>query len=112
MSTLTNGRYFLGILLLTLSLAANAQTPTVSIVPGGPVVCAGTQLTTVIANLDPPYTYQWSNGATTDSITLNQSAFIRVRVRGFAVGGTTQRQVTSSWTPYLVIPNPTASVTP
>ena len=111
MSTIIRRKYFIGILLLTMSFAAKAQPPSVSISPSGPVVCAGTTLNAVINNLNPPYTYLWSTGATTATITLNQTNFIRVSVSGFMPNGN-PRTVNSPWTPYLVIPNPNATVTP
>jgi hypothetical protein len=111
MSTLNKGKYLLGILLLTLSFTARAQTSSVSITPGGPVVCAGTTLSASVNNLLPPYTYLWSNGATTSTITLNTSGFIRVTVVGFRPNGSTRR-ISSRFTPYIVIPRPNASVSP
>lgn len=111
MLTLTKWKYTLGVLLITLSLSVQAQTAGVSISPTGPIICSGTKLDAVVTGLSAPITYAWSNGAVTPSIFATQTGFYRVRVTGVDAGGATVT-VTSAWAPYLVIPNPNASITP
>jgi hypothetical protein len=111
MSTLfTKVSFFLGVLLSTINLVAEAQV-SATIVPGGPSVCAGTELSVNITGILPPYTYKWSNGATTATIILNQSANIRVHVRGFSPNGG-RRCANSARIPFTVVANPVASVSP
>ena len=110
MSTITKVSFCLGVLLATVNLAAEAQV-SATIVPGGPAVCIGTELSVNTTGLLPPYTYKWSNGATTSTIILNQSANIRVQVRGFGPNGG-RRCATSARIPFTVVASPVASVSP
>jgi hypothetical protein len=111
MTTITKVSYFIGVFLATVNLAANAQI-SATIVPGGPVVCAGTELSVTTTGLLPPLTYRWSNGATTPTIILNQSSSnVRVHVRGFGPNGG-RRCATSAKRSYTVLANPAASVSP
>ncbi len=103
-------KYALGVFLTVTSLSFTAQGQSVTIVPSGPIVCAGTKLDAVVTGLNGPLTYLWSNGATTSSIFISQSNFYRVRVTGF-VGGS-QVTVRSNWTPFLVIPATNATINP
>ncbi len=103
-------KYVLGVFLTVTSLSASVQAQSVTIVPSGPIVCAGTKLDAVVTGLNGPLTYQWNNGATTSSIFISQSGFYRVSVRGFVNG--TQVLVRSSWTPFLVIPLTNATINP
>jgi hypothetical protein len=103
-------KYVLGVFLTVTSLTVDVKAQSVSIVPSGPIVCAGTKLDAVVTGLNGPLTYQWSNGATTSSIFINQSGFYRVSVWGFVNG--VQIRVRSSWTPFLVIPGTNATINP
>jgi len=103
-------KYVLGVFLTVTSLTADVQAQSVTIVPSGPIVCAGTKLDAVVTGLNGPLTYQWSNGATTSSIFINQSGFYRVSVWGFVNG--VQIRVRSSWTPFLVVPGTNATINP
>jgi len=109
--TFTNnyGKYLLGVLFLCLSLSTQAQTPSVVIVPNGPIVCAGTKLDAVTTNLTGPYTYTWNTGATTSSIVVTQTGFYRVSVVGTFNGGV--RKIRSAFVPLFVIPVTNASIT-
>lgn len=102
--------YVLGVFLTVSSLSATVQAQSVTIVPNGPIVCAGTQLNAVVTGLSAPITYQWSNGVTASSIFVNNTGFYRVSVRGFVNGS--QVLVRSAWTPLLVIPNTNATINP
>ena len=79
---LTNGfwKYVLGVFLTVTSLSANVQAQSVTIVPSGPILCAGTKLDAVVTGLNGPLTYLWSNGATTSSIFVTQYGFSRAAV--------------------------------
>lgn len=99
--------YLLGFLLL--SFQVQAQTPIVQIVPSGPIVCAGTKLDAVTGNMTGPFTYLWSNGATSASVVITQSGFYRVTVGGFNTNGVAV-SVRSAWTPFLVIPGTNAAI--
>jgi Secretion system C-terminal sorting domain len=103
-------KYVLGVFLTVTSLTADVQAQSVTIVPSGPIVCAGTKLDAVVTGLNGPLTYQWSNGATTSSIFINQSGFYRVSVWGFVNG--VQIRVRSSWAPFLVVPGTNATINP
>lgn len=103
-------KYVLGVFLTVTSLSASVQAQNVTIVPSGPIVCAGTKLDAVVTGLNGPLTYQWSNGATTSSIFINQTGFYRVSVFGFVNG--VQIRVRSNWTPFLVIPGTNATINP
>ncbi|MBL7924980.1 MAG: hypothetical protein JNL88_12335, partial [Bacteroidia bacterium] len=103
-------KYVLGVFLTVTSLSATVQAQSVTIVPSGPIVCAGTKLDAVVTGLNGPLTYLWSNGATTSSIFISQTGFYRVSVWGF-VGGN-QVRVRSNWTPFLVIPGTNATINP
>jgi hypothetical protein len=94
-----------------MGLQAFAQNPSVSITPSGPIVCAGTKLDAVPNNLNGPYTYLWSTGATTSSIFITQSNFYRVSVRGTDLNGNFVT-VRSNWYPFLVIPGTNAAINP
>jgi hypothetical protein len=71
---ITNGvwKYALGVFLTVTSLSATVQAQSVTIVPSGPIVCAGTKLDAVVTGLNGPLTYAWNNGATTSSIFITQ----------------------------------------
>ncbi len=109
---ITNGvwKYALGVFLTVTSLSATVQAQSVTIVPSGPIVCAGTKLDAVVTGLNGPLTYAWNNGATTSSIFISQTGFYRVSVRGFVNG--VQVLVRSNWAPFLVIPNTNATINP
>lgn len=109
---LTNGfwKYVLGVFLTVTSLSANVQAQSVTIVPSGPILCAGTKLDAVVTGLNGPLTYLWSNGATTSSIFVTQTGFYRATVWGFVNGS--QVRVRSAWTPLLVIPLTNATINP
>lgn len=110
--TLTTWRYILGVLFfVAMGHTVSAQVPSVTIVPSGPIVCSGTKLDAVVANLNPPLTYLWSTGATTSSINITQTGFYRVRVTGLDSSGN-QVTIRSSWYPFLVIPTTNASIAP
>ncbi len=109
MFTNASWKYVLGVLLVIFSLNAQAQSPSVTIVPSGPIVCAGSKLDAVTVNLNQPITYLWSNGATTSSINIFTTGFYRVRVTGVDNNGATVT-VRSAWYPFLVIPQPNASI--
>ena len=89
-------------------MTAQAQTPSVAIVPTGPIVCAGTKLDAVTTNLTGPFSYSWNTGATTSSIVVTQTGFYRVTVLGTFNGSV--RKVRSSWVPLFVIPLTNASI--
>jgi len=103
-------KYVLGVFLAVTSLSADVLAQTVTIVPSGPIVCAGTKLDAVVTGLNGPLTYQWNGGATTSSIFINQTGFYRVSVWGFVNG--VQIRVRSAWTPFLVVPGTNASINP
>ncbi|MBK7966856.1 MAG: hypothetical protein IPK10_17420 [Bacteroidetes bacterium] len=58
-------KYVLGVFLTVTSLTADVKAQSVTIVPSGPIVCAGTKLDAVVTGLNGPLTYQWNGGATT-----------------------------------------------
>lgn len=103
-------KYVLGVFLTVTGMSADVQAQSVTIVPSGPIVCAGTKLDAVVTGLNGPLTYQWNTGATTSSIFINQTGFYRVTVNGFLNG--VQTQVRSNWTPFLVIPATNATINP
>lgn len=103
-------KYVVGVFLSVTSLSATVQAQSVSIVPNGPIVCAGTKLDAVVTGLNGPLTYLWNTGATTSSIFVSQSGFYRVRVSGFVNGNPVS--VNSNWTPLLVIPTTNATINP
>lgn len=103
-------KYVLGVFLAVTSLTADVTAQSVTIVPSGPIVCAGTKLDAVVTGLNGPLTYQWNGGATTSSIFINQTGFYRVSVWGFVNG--VQVRVRSAWTPFLVIPGTNATINP
>lgn len=103
-------KYVFGVFLTVTSLTVNVKAQSVTIVPSGPIVCAGTKLDAVVSGLNGPLTYQWNNGATTSSIFINQTGFYRVSVWGFVNG--VQIRVRSPWTPFLVIPGTNATINP
>jgi hypothetical protein len=103
-------KYVIGVFLAVTSLSADVKAQSVTIVPSGPIVCAGTKLDAVVTGLNGPLTYQWNGGATTSSIFINQTGFYRVSVWGFVNG--VQIRVRSAWTPFLVIPGTNASILP
>ncbi len=79
----------------------------------GPTInCQGTPLTlTVNVNgLQPPYTYAWTNGATTSTVTINATTLIRVTVTGTNANGVSQ-SVNSPWRLFLFFPSPNATIT-
>jgi len=92
-----------------MSISAQAQTPSVAIVPSGPILCAGTKLDAITTNLTGPYTYQWNTGATSSSIVVTQTGFYRVSVLGTLNG--TLRKVRSAWVPLFIIPLTNATIT-
>lgn len=106
--TNTVWKYLLVVLFISLGASAQAQTPSVAIVPSGPIVCAGTKLDAITTNLVGPYIYLWSTGATTSSIVVTQTGFYRVSVLGTFNGST--RKVRSNWVPLFVIPLTNASI--
>lgn len=103
-------KYVFGVFLTVTSLSASVQAQSVTIVPSGPIVCAGTKLDAVVTGLNGPLTYAWNNGATTSSIFITQTGFYRVSVRGFVNGA--QVLVRSPWSVFLVIPNTNATINP
>lgn len=109
--SITNGiwKYVAGVFLVV-SMTAAVQAQSVTIVPSGPIVCAGTKLDAVSSGLAGPLTYLWNTGATTASIFITQTGFYRVSVFGFVNGQ--QVRVRSSWTPFLVVPTTNATINP
>jgi hypothetical protein len=101
----------IGALLLLFVTNVNAQNASVSISPAGPTVCDGTVLTANTSGMTGPFTYLWSNGATTPSIVITRGGQYRVRVTGTTLFNGV-RQVSSALVPYTVIkePQPTISV--
>jgi len=80
----------------------------------GPTInCQGNSLTLTvnITGLTGPFTYQWSNGATTPTVTISASAFLIVTVTGTNASGN-QQSVTSAPRIFLFFPSPSASITP
>jgi len=104
-------KYITGVFFIVCTFAeVQAQTPTATIVPSGPIVCAGTKLDAIATNMTGPFTYQWSNGSTSASINVAQTGFYRVRIFGFNNGQTVSAR--SAWTPIFVIPATNATITP
>jgi hypothetical protein len=102
-------------LLATVSLlsftATESKGQSVNIV--GPTInCQGTPLTLTvnISGLQPPYTYAWTNGATTSTVTINATTLIRVTVTGTNSSGAIQ-SVNSPWRLFLFFPTPNATIT-
>ena len=92
--------------LVFMLLAGAAYSQSAAIV--GPTVnCQGTPLTLTvnITGLTAPYTYLWTNGATTSTVTINANTLIRVNVTGTNSGGT-QQSVNSPWRLFLFFPAP------
>jgi len=100
----------LGALMLLIVANANGQNASVSISPAGPTVCEGTVLTAVTTGMTGPFTYLWSNGATTPSIVINSGATYRVKVTGNTLYNGV-RQVSSALVPYTVIKEPQSTIT-
>jgi len=100
----------LGALMLLIVTNANGQNASVSISPAGPTVCEGTVLTAVTTGMTGPFTYLWSNGATTPSIVINSGATYRVKVTGNTLYNGV-RQVSSALVPYTVIKEPQSTIT-
>lgn len=103
-------KWALGIVFASTTLSQIAEAQSVTIDPAGPIVCAGTTLNAITTGMTGPFTYRWSNGATTPSIVVTQTAAYRVRVRGFINGS--RRNVFSPWTAFFVVQNPVAVITP
>jgi hypothetical protein len=103
-------KYVTGVFLTVTTMTAAVQAQSVTIVPSGPIVCAGTKLDAVVSGLNGPLTYQWNTGATTSSIFISQTGFYRATVFGFVNGN--QVRVRSNWTPFLVIPGTNATINP
>ena len=99
----------LAVFLLMLSFKSNAQNASVSISPAGPTVCEGTVLSAVTTGMTGPFTYLWSNGATTPTITINRGGSYRVRVTGTTLYNGV-RTVSSALVPYTVIVEPHPSI--
>lgn len=101
----------LGAFILLFVTSAKAQNASVSISPAGPTVCEGTVLTASTSGMTGPFTYLWSNGATTSSIVITSGGPYRVKVTGNTLYNGI-RQVSSALVPYTVIkePVPTISV--
>lgn len=99
----------LALLAAGFSNLATAQTVTID-PPGNTNICEGTTLNAVINGIDPPYSYRWSTGETTASITVGPTAVYRVRVKGFVNGRPTV--VFSPWVTFFVIRQPSAIITP
>lgn len=103
-------KYVLGVFLTVTTMSAAVQAQSVTIVPSGPIVCAGTKLDAVVTGLNGPLSYLWNNGATTSSIFISQTGFYRVSVTGFLNG--VQVLIRSNWTPFFVIPATNATINP
>jgi len=89
--------------------SAKAQNASVSISPAGPMVCEGTVLTANTSGMTGPFTYLWSNGATTPSIVIVSSGSYRVKVTGNTLYNGV-RQVSSALTYYTVIKEPIQTI--
>ena len=74
-----------------------------------PTVCEGTVLSAVTTGMTGPFTYLWSNGATTPTITINRGGSYRVRVTGTTLYNGV-RTVSSALVPYTVIVEPHPSI--
>ncbi len=74
--------------------------------------CEGTSLTLTVSitGLQPPYTYLWSNGATTSTVTISSTTLIQVTVTGTNANGA-QQSVTSPWRLFIFSPTPNATIT-
>lgn len=105
------GSFIAAVLFLLAVFPFKAHAQSVSIdPPGNTNICEGTTLNAIINGIDPPYSYRWSTGETTASITVGPTAVYRVRVKGFVNGRPTV--VFSPWVTFFVIQQPSAIITP
>lgn len=104
-------KWAFGVFIAVAGLTQSASAQSVTIDPSGPIVCEGTTLNAVVTGLTGPFTYRWSTGATTPSITATQTGAIRVRVTGFLPNGN-RRRVFSPWTAFFVVQTPSAIINP
>lgn len=100
-----NLKKLLLLLSITFVYSAKAQNASVTISPAGPAVCEGSSLSAVTTGLTGPFSYLWSTGDTTPSITITQGGTYRVRVTGNTLYNGV-RQVSSALVPYTVIVAP------
>jgi hypothetical protein len=98
------------LVLLAGLFTASAQAQSVAIT-GSTIGCIGQPKilgVNITGNLTGPYTYQWSNGATTAAIAILNTGFFRVSVTGTQNGN--PLTVTSPWRIFIFFPSPNASI--
>jgi len=98
------------LVLLAGLFTASAQAQSVA-VTGSTIGCIGQPKilgVNITGPLTGPYTYLWSNGATTAQIAITATGFFRVEVTGTVNGNTTT--ITSPWRIFIFFPSPNASI--
>jgi len=99
------------LVLLAGLFTASAQAQTVA-VTGSTIGCLGQPKilgASISGPLTGPYTYLWSNGATTSQIAITNTGLFRVRVTGTGPGGTAL-SIQSPWRIFIFFPSPNVSI--
>ena len=109
-TNLLKEKMLLVILLGLFTASAQAQSAAVT---GSTIGCIGDTKVlgvNITGPLSAPYTYLWSNGATTSTISIVNTGLFRVAVTGTGANGNSQT-VQSPWRIFLFFPKPNAAIT-